>query len=348
MPVYKEAFQTLVEKDRAFFSQYEPNPPQRQQRTLPKTILKNAIKEIPSTSESDSETAMSEDDVPINNVTSPAPPARQEAENAPSTPNPNSGVKGLLLSLIASLTALVEKQEEPSEGSIIEHIEPVLRQILDSKDKKKNQQHIKQQVPTYPKVGRNESFEESLKRFRKETQDENSNNNPWVTVTRGRYNAPPHSRPQKTPFTKAQQERVLQGLPPHEVGFATVELHNIHRIPLREVRRTLVGLGIENRWIRDMITVGPRKMELIVFKEKVDDIKRLLSPTKLRLETDTIHTNLFTASLEDLEHTKTRLERQAERLHSKMVMVKRFLADLHSEVVTELEARKSGVTADDN
>ena len=148
-----------------------------------------------------------------------------------------------------------------------------------------------------------------------------------------------HNTATRRQFTTTQQDRVLAGLPPHEVGFATIELHNIHRIPLREVRRALVRLGIENRWIRDMVTIAPRTMELVVFQEKVEDIRRLLEPTKLRIETETVHDRLFTTDTETLKATEKRLERQLERLHDRMVMVRRHLSDLYDRVISEIASR---------
>jgi hypothetical protein len=88
-----------------------------------------------------------------------------------------------------------------------------------------------------------------------------------------------------------------------------------------------------------MVTIAPRTMELVVFQEKVEDIRRLLEPTKLRIETETVHDRLFTTDTETLKATEKRLERQLERLHDRMVMVRRHLSDLYDRVISEIASR---------
>ncbi len=169
---------------------------------------------------------------------------------------------------------------------------------------------------------------------------DNEKEDDWNSVSYKKKRNYTQTMPAKQELNKEQQDRIMADLPPHEVGFATIELHKIHRLPLSEIRKIFLRLGVENRWIRDVVTVAPSTMELIVFKERVEDIKRLLASTNFRIETETVQNRLENATNEELIKTKRRLAYQINRLHSRMVMVRRYLHELYANILSEMEVRQ--------
>jgi hypothetical protein len=351
--VYFSILDELHERDAEFFQKYNNEAPPVSvlpKARKPSSILKESLESLPtpdypeSSSTSQDESSSSEDEIP----------SAQDYTNNPfqkNTPLPtqeaNTEKKSKIALVLESIASICLKALNNPDNI---NEETILSELLDSIDS------LRPNLKTQPTK---QSYAEAAAR-KKPTQRQQTNQrkpptsrspnhtdtsdtekeDDWNSVSYKKKRNYTQTMPAKRELTREQQDRIMAGLPPHEVGFATIELHNIHRLPLSEIRKIFVRLGVENRWIRDMVTIAPRTMELIVFKERVDDIKRLLASTNFRIETETIQNRLENATNEEIIKTKRRLAYQINRLHSRMVMVRRYLHEQYANILSEMEVRQ--------
>ena len=95
---------------------------------------------------------------------------------------------------------------------------------------------------------------------------------------------------------------------------------------------------METKSIRDIIYIAPQKIELIVFKEKVDDLKAKLINSSFACHAPVCPVDL---PAEDLKTLLLRLEKQIERLPERLVMVRKYLQSRLVEATLVKEMREA-------
>lgn len=141
-----------------------------------------------------------------------------------------------------------------------------------------------------------------------------------VKATASRKDDPP----KKKELSQEELARFISGQAPKQKGLKFLYIKGVQKWKYSQMRTAFAMLGVPSHWIRHFAMVANDILEMMVFEERAEEIKAIISEKAACYEILTDHDPLQ-GSRKDLKNAEARLRRQIGRLPGPMHSTRKVL-----------------------